>query len=207
VANDELGADADDPPGPDLAWIEAVREVYDGVSAPLWRSLVASFGSTDVADDAVAEGFAQLLRRGRVVREPAAWVWRASFRLASGEAQRRRRAAQRSVDSAGFDDATAELAGSLDRLPDDAIDLVNALRTLSDQQRRCVALVDIAGHTAPAAAAILGTSPATVRVQLMRARHHLRSLLADRAPALSAPNPASTAPEGQPGPKPIRRSR
>jgi RNA polymerase sigma-70 factor (ECF subfamily) len=195
VANDEVGECADDPPGPDLAWIEAVRRVYDEVSAPLWRSLVASYGSTDVADDAVAEGFAQLLRRGRIVREPSAWVWRASFRLASGELHRRRRAAERSVGGSAFDDVTSELAGPLDRLPDDAIDLVNALGTLSDQQRRCVALVDIAGHTAPAAAAILGTSPATVRVQLMRARHHLRSLLADRPSALSmAPNPAPAGP-------------
>lgn len=184
MADDEGGV-ADEPPGPDLAWVETVREVYDEVSAPLWRSLVASFGSTDVADEAVAEGFAQLLRRGRIVREPSAWVWRASFRLASGELQRRRRAAERSVGSSGFDEATSDLAGPLDRLPDDAIDLVNALGTLSDQQRRCVALVDIAGHTAPAAAEILGTSPATVRVQLMRARHALRLLLADRAPSLS----------------------
>ncbi|MGI8755641.1 MAG: hypothetical protein ACR2MB_07225 [Acidimicrobiales bacterium] len=89
------------------AWVERVLVAYDDVRAPLWRALVAWSGSTDVADEALAESFAQLLRRGAEVRDPAAWAWRAAFRL--------------------------------DRLPDDAIDLVRALARLSDQQRRCVA--------------------------------------------------------------------
>jgi RNA polymerase sigma-70 factor (ECF subfamily) len=163
--------------GPDAEWIERVRAVYDGVSGPMWRALVATSGSTDVADDAVAEGFTQLLRRGPEVRDPAAWVWRASFRLAVGDLQRRRQDADRQVH--GADDATAAIAGRVDRLPDDAIDLVQALSRLSVQQRRCVALVDVAGHTAPSAAAVLGTTAATVRVQLMRAHRRLRVLLAD----------------------------
>ena len=169
------------PTGPDADWIERVRAVYDGVSGRMWRALVAASGSTEVADDAVAEGFTQLLRRGAEVRDPAAWVWRASFRLAAGDLQRRRQAADRQVP--GADEATAAIAGRVDRLPDDAIDLVRALSRLSDQQRRCVALVDVAGHTAPSAAAVLGTTAATVRVQLMRAHRRLRVLLADAAPS------------------------
>jgi RNA polymerase sigma-70 factor (ECF subfamily) len=182
--------------GPDAGWIEQVRAVYDRVSGQMWRALVASSGSTHVADDAVAEGFTQLLRRGPEVRDPAAWVWRASFRLAAGDLQRRRQAADRQVVGSHADDATSAIAGPVDRLPDDAIDLVRALARLTDQQRRCVALVDIAGHTAPSAAAILGTSAATVRVQLMRARRHLRVLLSeDDRP----PDPTSTT-----GPRPGR---
>lgn len=160
----------------DDAWVERVRVAYDGVRVPLWRALVAWSGSTDVADEALAESFAQLLCRGAEVRDPAAWAWRSAFRLAAGELQRRRSAAGRQVDG---EDVMDRVPGRLDRLPDDAIDLVRALARLSDQQRRCVALVDVAGHTAPSAAAVLGTTAATVRVQLMRARRRLRALLAE----------------------------
>jgi len=157
----------------DDAWVDRVRTVYDEVSAPLWRAVVAWSASTDVADEAVAEGFAQLLRRGAEVRDPAAWVWRATFRLAAGDLQRRRLRQGEGMT------ALEGMVGPVDRLPDDAVDLVRALARLSDQQRRCVVLVDVAVHTAPSAAAVLGTTAATVRVQLMRARRHLRDLLTD----------------------------
>ena len=167
-----------DTPGPGDVWVDEVRAVYDRMAGPLWRALVAWSSSTDVADEAVAESFTQLLRRGPEVRDPAAWVWRASFRLAAGDLQRRRAASDRQAVGAIADDVSSTIAGPVDRLPDDAIDLVRALAHLSDQQRRCVALVDVAGHTAPSAAAILGTTAATVRVQLMRAHRRLRTLLA-----------------------------
>jgi RNA polymerase sigma-70 factor (ECF subfamily) len=159
----------------DRAWSERVRASYDEVRGPLWRALVAWSASPDVADEAVAEAFAQLLRRGPEVRDPSAWAWRTAFRLAAGDLQRRR------ADAGPGDDTLTRLPASVDRLPDDALDLVHALAQLSDQQRRCIALVDIAGHTAPSAAAVLDTSAATVRVQLMRARRRLRTLLADPA--------------------------
>jgi RNA polymerase sigma-70 factor (ECF subfamily) len=123
-----------------------------------------------VADEAVAEGFAQLLRRGDEVRDPAAWVWRAAFRLAAGDLQRRR------ADAAA-QNQPVDVVGPVARLPDDALDIIRALAQLSDQQRRCVVHVDVAGHTAPSAAEVLDTTAATVRVQLMRARRRLRALL------------------------------
>lgn len=162
-------------------WSERVRSTYLQVRAPLWRAVVAWSGSIDVADEAVAEGFAQLLRRGPVVRDPAAWVWRASFRVAAGDLQRRRR----DVGSASID-ALGGVVGPVDRLPEDALDLVAALARLSEQQRQCIALVDVAGHTAPSAAAVLGTSAATVRVQLMRGRRRLRALLEESTEGVAA---------------------
>ena len=38
----------------------------------------------EVASDAVAEAFAQALRRGDALRSPATWVWTVAFRLAEG---------------------------------------------------------------------------------------------------------------------------
>lgn len=180
------GGEVGGPPAADTVaspWSDRVRAAYDQVRRPLWRALVASTGSPDVADEAMAEAFAQLLRRGAghagdrgdEVRDPAAWAWRAAFRIAAGDLQRRGRQDGRLGDEL----LLAGRAGPVDRLPDDALDLVAALAQLSDQQRRCIALVDVAGHTAPSAAAVLGTSAATVRVQLMRGRRRLRSLLAE----------------------------
>jgi DNA-directed RNA polymerase specialized sigma24 family protein len=74
-------------------------------------------------------------------------------------------------------DTVSKLDGRDDDLSDAAIDLIEALAQLGEQQRRCVALVDIAGLTAPQAAAILGITAATVRGQLRAARRHLRGLL------------------------------
>ncbi len=163
-------------------WNEQVHATYLEIRGPLWRALLAWSGQPDVADEAVAEAFAQLLRRGDEVRDPAAWVWRSAFRLAAGDLKSRRAQARTTAE-----DSILELvAAPADRLSPEATDLLAALEQLSDQQRRCVALVDIAGHTAPSAAAVLGTTAATVRVQLMRARRQLRTLLADHDPSPAA---------------------
>ena len=47
-----------------------VEDLYRSDSPRLWRSLFAYVQSRSVADDAVAEAFAQLLRRGNAVRDP-----------------------------------------------------------------------------------------------------------------------------------------
>jgi RNA polymerase sigma-70 factor (ECF subfamily) len=161
--------------------VDRVRAAYEAVHAPLWRAVLAYSGSVDIADDAVAEAFAQLLRRGDAVDDCAAWAWRAAFRIAGGELQRQRR---------GPDAVGLAAVGGRNRpgalhvrpavaLPEPVVDLVAALRQLTDQQRACVVLCDLAGHDGPSAARLLGTTSATVRVQLMRARRRLRTLLED----------------------------
>jgi RNA polymerase sigma-70 factor (ECF subfamily) len=151
--------------------VERVRAAYEAVHARLWRAVLAYSGSREIADDAVAEAWAQVLRRGDAVEDPGAWAWRAAFRIAAGDLQRRR------AEPAAVDDAR-----SLE-LPEPALDLVAALGRLSDQQRACVVLCDLADHTAVDAARLLGTTAATVRVQRMRARRRLRVLLADHEEA------------------------
>lgn len=153
---------------PDL---DRLRPVYEDIHGRLWRALLAWSGSTHVADEAVAEAFAQAVRRGDALRDPAAWIWRSAFRIAAGDMARQRR-----TEPLGDVDPTSTAAF----LPAETVDLLAALRQLSDQQRRAVVLVDGAGMTAPEAAAVLDTSPATVRVQLSRARRRLRSLLSDQ---------------------------
>ena len=62
-----------------------VERVYRAESARLYRSLVGATGSAEVAAEAMAETFAQLISRGDEVRDARAWVWRTAFRVARGE--------------------------------------------------------------------------------------------------------------------------
>lgn len=57
---------------------------------------------------------------------------------------------------------------------DDWLDVAQALGALSPRQRACVVLVDYADMDAAGAASVLGLSPATVRVHVMRGRRALR---------------------------------
>lgn len=174
------------PPRPDR-----LRAAYDRTHARLWRALRAWSGSRDIADEAAAEAFAQAARRLDDLRDVDAWVWRAAFRIAAGELQRQRRQAQPAGDAldllsaADRMGATASLhgRGAGSRYYDDgdlpalAVDLVRALGQLTEQQRACVVLRDVAGLTAPEIAKALGTTAGTVRVQLFRSRRTLRHLL------------------------------
>jgi hypothetical protein len=70
---------------------DQVEVTYRREAPRLWRALMLYSGDRDIASDAVAEAFAQLLGRGAAVRDPRAWVWRAAFRIAAGDLKRRRR--------------------------------------------------------------------------------------------------------------------
>lgn len=72
------------------------------------------------------------------------------------------------------DDISAE---SSTASSDDWFEVVRALGTLSSRQRTCVVLVDYADMDAAGAATVLGLSPATVRVHVMRGRRALREAL------------------------------
>ncbi|HEX9711192.1 MAG TPA: sigma-70 family RNA polymerase sigma factor [Actinomycetota bacterium] len=60
----------------------------------------------------------------------------------------------------------------------DGPDVLAALATLSQRQRACVVLVDLADMDSATAASVLGISASTVRVQVMRGRQALRRALA-----------------------------
>src|SRR4051794_6777226 len=100
--------------GRDLGAIERVfREEHAG----LWRALVLWSGNPDVASDAVAEAFAQLIARGDGVRDPSAWVWKAAFKIAGGELAQRRTDPMPVHDPGGND-------------PGDLVDVIRALARL-----------------------------------------------------------------------------
>jgi hypothetical protein len=63
---------------------DRVEAVYRSIHPRLWRSLLAYTRDAELASDAEAEAFAQVLRRGDAVDDVEAWVWRSAFRIASG---------------------------------------------------------------------------------------------------------------------------
>jgi RNA polymerase sigma-70 factor, ECF subfamily len=145
---------------------ERLEAVYRDHGARLWRAVLLATGSPEVADDAVAEAFAQALRRGRALRDPAAWVWRAAFRIAAGELKERRR-----VEPFEVEPVTG--------MPRSFVDLWRALATLPMKQRASVVLADYAGWSHREIAAAIGSSVSAVGVHVHRGRRRLRDLLED----------------------------
>ncbi|MGI9028838.1 MAG: RNA polymerase sigma factor [Ilumatobacteraceae bacterium] len=144
-----------------------MEAVYRSVHPRLWRSLLSYTGDAELASDAEAEAFSQVLRRGDAVDDVAAWVWRSAFRIASGLLAAR----SRSNDvppASGSTPATESVAEFLSLLAD-----------LSPQQRACVALRYVGKYTSPEIGELLGTSAGTVRVQLHRAHAALRHTIAE----------------------------
>jgi RNA polymerase sigma-70 factor (ECF subfamily) len=140
--------------------------LYRAHGARLWRALVAFAGDREVADDAMAEAFAQALRRGGELRDPLRWVWKSAFRIAAGELKERRRVAPLEIERA------YEAAGPL-------VDLLAALGKLSEKQRAAVVLHHYAGYPVTEVADIIGSTAAAVKVHLMRGRARLRIFLGD----------------------------
>ncbi len=143
-----------------------LERVYREHSDRLWRAVLLTSGSREIADDAVAEAFAQALRRGRALRDPAAWVWRVAFRVAAGELKERGR-----VDPF-VDDAVIGM-------PEPFIDLWRALGRLPLKQRASVVLADYAGWSHREIAKALESTVSAVGVHVHRARKRLRELLED----------------------------
>ena len=145
-----------------------IEALYRADADRLWRAIYAFAGDADIASDAVAEAYAQLIRRGSAVRDPAAWVWRAAFQISRGALQRARRDVSSAAPSPDHVDAYADP------------DLLAAVRQLPEGQRAAVILFYYADLPIRDIADRLGTNGLAVRANLSRGRRRLRQLLGDR---------------------------
>ena len=141
-----------------------LERLYRDQRDRMWQAVFAYAGDPEIASDAVAEAFAQALRRGDAIRSPERWLWRTVFRIAAGELQQRNRG--RGPPSEG--------AYEMDELTSD---LVAALRRLPPKQRASVVLHHAAGYPAAEIARIIGSTTGAVHVHLSRGRKRLRELL------------------------------
>ena len=141
-----------------------VESLYRSDGDRLWRSVYAFAGDAEIASDAVAEAYAQLLHRGTAVRDPAAWTWRAAFRIAAG-ALKGRGATTALIPEGHHEDRYADA------------DLLGALRRLPGGQRAAIVLFYYADLPIRDIADRLGTNSLVVRANLSRGRRRLRALL------------------------------
>lgn len=144
----------------------AVEALYRSEGARLWTAVRGYTGDPSVADDAVAEAFAQLLRRGDEVRRPGAWVWTTAFRIATRELQQRRTTVPDPPETP-YDPVMSDQR------------VLAAIAGLSDRQRASILLHYYADRPVKEIAEILATTSAAVGVHLFRARKHLRHLLGE----------------------------
>lgn len=145
-----------------------IERVYRERGQRMWQAILAFSGDAYIADDAVAEAFAQALRRQDEIRDIERWIWRASYRIAAGAMKLRAQTVVQPLPDHAYD------------MEEPARDLIRALAQLSHNQRASVVLHDAIGHPAKEVAAILGSSPAAVRVHVMRGRRRLRELLKEK---------------------------
>jgi RNA polymerase sigma factor (sigma-70 family) len=138
--------------------------VYRQHGRRMWRAVMAYAGDAAVADDAVAEAFAQGLSSGSLIRSPERWVWRAAFRIAAGMLKERGRFAP-PVSTPVARDAEPEW------------ELIGALAELPVKQRACVVLHYYGGYPTIEVARIVGSTPVAVRQQISRGRKRLGLLL------------------------------
>lgn len=150
-----------------IATTESVEAVYRQEGERLWRAVFAYTGDENVSSDAVAEAFAQVLRRGTSVRDVRRWVWRSAFRLAAGEMK-----AQAHLSYGDMPEPVMS-----DRRVDDA--LLVALQELTAQQRVVIVLYYYADCSVGEIGKRIGLNPLAVRAHLSRGRKRLRSLLGD----------------------------
>jgi RNA polymerase sigma-70 factor (ECF subfamily) len=144
-----------------------VEALYRADADRLWRAVYAFAGDAEIASDAVAEAYAQLLRRGTAVRDPAAWVWRAAFRISRGQLKARPNVLEPAAGASLHVDAYADH------------DLMAAVRQLPESQRAAVVLFYYADLPIRQIAERLETNSLAVRANLSRGRRRLRQLLGD----------------------------
>jgi RNA polymerase sigma-70 factor (ECF subfamily) len=150
------------------AWPDRdLERLYREHGARLWRALVGYAGDSEIANDAVAEAFAQALGRRDELRDPLRWVWRVAFRVAAGELKDRRRRGSGQIERA------AEVV-------DPDVGLLDVLGRLSPKQRAALVLHYYGGYPTKEIAAIVGSSAATVRVHLSQGRRRLRRILEEQ---------------------------
>ena len=141
-----------------------LERLYREQGDRMWRSILGYGGDPEIASHVVAEAFAQALRRGSAVRDPERWLWRAAFRIAAGELKARGRRAPMLTEGVYV-------------MEEPAVELVAALAKLPATQRAAVVLHHAADYPVKEIAAIIGSTPAAVKVHLMRGRERLRRLL------------------------------
>lgn len=145
--------------------VSEFEDLYREAGDRLWWALLAYTGDREIASDAAAEAFARALGAAATIRDPAAWVWRVAFRVATAHVREARRTSIAPQESYEMDQQ--------------ALGVVVALRQLTRRQRAVFVLFYLDDRSTNEIAELLGMAPATVSVHLHKARLQLRAILGD----------------------------
>jgi RNA polymerase sigma-70 factor (ECF subfamily) len=155
---------------------EEFGRLYKNQFNCVYRYSLAITGNHAHAEEITQEAFARLLRNGfdsRAVVRPEAWLMRVARNLAI-ESIRERSRNSGSLPSAAPDSPEHSMYRSeiLQRI-------LQALSKLAETQRECISLREFGELRYQEIADLLGTSVDQVKVQLFRARRHLKRELED----------------------------
>jgi len=142
----------------------------------LWAVAIRTLGDPEEAADALQDAMISAFRRASSFRGDSAVTTRLHRIVVNACLDRMRRRAVRPVTSAGDEEALdAQLAHDPDpaRASDTRLDVNAALRILPVPQRAALVVVDMLGYSVDDAAAILETSPGTIKSRCARARARL----------------------------------
>jgi len=160
---------------------EAIERVYREHSTQIWRGIYAyAGGREDIADDSVAEAFAQALVHSGRIEAPLPWLYRVAFRQAARTLRKEAPLGRPSVEP-------EDLSAELDHRPGS----LGALAFLPDNQRAIVFLYYYADMSIGEIARARDISAVNVRVQLHRARQTLRRQYPNAAAMIDGSGPQS----------------
>ncbi|MBW3671957.1 MAG: RNA polymerase sigma factor [Acidobacteria bacterium] len=185
------GEDQSDDP----VLVAAIREVRDGntdafetvmarserrIASLAWRIL----GDADEVRDAVQETFLRVYRfihRYDDSRSALPWLFRITVNVCRDLERGRRKRAERFIELEQNHQAPPENQPDAVAHRNEEIELLTrAIDELPRKERLAIILRDIEGLPTEEVARILGSRPATVRVQVSSARSKIRSFLSDR---------------------------
>ena len=149
-----------------------LEQAYRDLAPDLWRAvLVYAGGMREVADEAVAEAFAQAGADMGGIRDLRPWLYSVAFRIARGELKQRRHTS--------LTDAVRHPTARSAAHREEIFDIIRALRHLSPTQRGVFVLRDAYGYSTAETARMLRISEVAVRVHLHAARRRLRDRLGE----------------------------
>jgi RNA polymerase sigma-70 factor, ECF subfamily len=155
---------------------EAFGELFRRHQDRLWAVALRTTCDPEEAADALQDAMVSAFRRAADFRGDSAvttWLHRI---VVNASLDRLRRRASRPAVSAGDEETFEALVAQDDdpaRVSDTRLDVDAALRILPPAQRAALVLVDMLGFSVADAAAILDTSPGTVKSRCARSRARL----------------------------------
>jgi RNA polymerase sigma-70 factor (ECF subfamily) len=142
-------------------------------------------GDRERATELVQDVFVRVWRKLHALHtddDAGAWLWRVARNVVLNDERSRRRRDRRLALGEDVELAAERLAARASPamatpLPAKRVDLAAAVERLPERAREVYVLHDVEGFATEEIAARLGIAPATVRVQLHRARGQLRARL------------------------------